>query len=259
MNGSFVTLDLETVPQSPYVDPTCYAIRGAGPRGLLIEREWLETASIFGDEHVNEQITLGNAPLEATHVVPALHATTCHIVQASFGWRAAVGDKGIELHRKVLQSDQWKADYPDVSGLELVAAAEQELVKAALELLAGACQKRNTIVTFNGKQFDVPLLRARAAIIGGCVNYPPTIPWRRLIYPYADDHHADLRLILSADDRRARGTLQWWAETFDIHAEEHGLEVFGWVREGEWRMLDAYGMCEAQTLVELYEAVRPIL
>lgn len=253
---TFLTLDIETVPQAKYVKPDSYLIRGAGPSGVQVEEEWLTERAMAEEAHIDDEILRGNAPLEATHVVPALHATTCHIVQVSFGWRGADG----ELCRKIVQADKYfrGLDEPFDPLTVDVAKAEPLLVADALALLRGACGKKSTIVTFNGKQFDIPLFRARMAILA--VNAPGVyVPWRRLLYPYDDNQSADLRLILSGDDRRARGTLQWWADSMGIHAEEHGREVYQWVRAGRWDLLEGYGMTEAQTLVEMYERVQPIL
>jgi hypothetical protein len=247
---SYLTLDIETVPQARFTDPDRFA-----SGDLDLDEDYLEEIH-HEPEPLRFEIENGVAVLAATKAAAALHATTCHIVQVSFGWRAPMGNQPAELHRKVIQSDHWQNDDVDETGLALAARAEPEVVLAALDLLAGACQKGTTIVSFNGKQFDIPVLRARAALLHAKV---PPVPWRRLLYPYADDRHADLRLILGADDRRARGTLQWWCDAFGIHAEEHGAEVFGWVRAGEWDKLRQYGCTEAQTLVELYEAVQGVL
>lgn len=221
---NFLTLDLETVPQARFLDPAAWP-DGPHPEG------W------------EDDVRAGRAEVWATSVAPSLHATTCHIVQVSFGWRTPEGS----LQRIVSQSDGFGPT---------VAEAEPLLLFDALRMLASACEKRTTIVSFNGKGFDIPLLRARAALLR---VKSPRIPWRRLLYPYDDNQHADLRLVLSADDRRARGTLQWWSEAFGVHAEEHGAEVGAWVRAGEWDKLRAYGEVEAKTLVELYEAMEPIL
>jgi Predicted 3'-5' exonuclease related to the exonuclease domain of PolB len=249
--GGFVTCDIETAPQERYVHPEFY--QKDRPDAIEMRQDWLEEHE--NDEEVETAITLGEAPLEATHVTPSLHATTCHIVQVSFGWRAPMGNQPLDLHRKIVQSNQFQG--LDRSPMQIAAECERQVLRVALDVLAGACAKGSVIVTFNGKGFDIPVLRARAAILG--IPMPGFIPWRRLLYPYADNQHADLRLILSGDDRRAWGTLQWWADSLGIHAEEHGAEVFGWVRAGEWGKLDRYGMVEAQTLVEMYERVRPIL
>lgn len=242
--SGFVTCDIETVPQERFLNPEA---------DFDIDEDWYEENK--AESNIEALLRDGGVPLEATHVIPALHATTCHIVQVSFGWRAPMGNQPAELHRKIIQSDQFQD--PGRSPLQAAAACEGRVIQGALEVLAGATAKGSPIVTFNGKQFDIPLIRARAAILG--VPMPGYVPWRRLLYPYADNQHADLRLILSGDDRRARGTLQWWADAFGIHAEEHGREVFEWVRAGRWDLLEGYGATEAQTLVEMYERVRPIL
>lgn len=242
---TFLTLDIETVPQALYVDPAAYA---AGE--FVLERDWYDK---HHSDELPDAILEGVAPLAATHVAPALHATTCHIVQVSFGWRAPMGNQAAELHRRVLQANQYSEPVVDV------AAAERALITEALDIMARACSKRTTIVTFNGKGFDLPILRARALLAGATIPTMPCIPWRRLLYPFDDNQHADLRLILGNDDRRARGTLQWWADCFGVHAEEHGSEVYAWVRAGEWDKLESYGITEAQTLVELYERVVPVI
>lgn len=246
---TFLTLDIETVPQARFVDPDCYWLRKDPHVGFEIEDDWTG----WYCEDMPGEIRAGRAELKATDCYPSLHATTCHIVQVSFGWR----EKG-NLGSDVFQSDdcmpggRWNIMNAACS----IVDAEKIILNRTFGLLASATKKGSVLVTFNGKGFDLPILRARAALLR---LEMPKLPWRRLLYPYSDEKHADLRLILGNDDRRARGTLQWWAEAFGIHAEEHGAEVWGWVQAGEWDKLRAYGQAEAQTLVELYEAVGPVL
>lgn len=265
-NGAFLTVDIETVPQARWVQPLdVQALRE------ILDEDFYNDHSTE-PEYLRHLVAEGQGVLKATGVAPSLHATTCHIVQVSFGWRSGPET----ICKKVLQSDHvpiLTAGEPTCSdvhrvvadrcencgmlfGLKLAERAEVGLLTEAMAIIQGACAKRTTIVTFNGKGFDLPVLRARDALLRIPRSDPP---WRRLLYPYADDQHADLRLILSNDDRRAYGTLQHWAESFGIHAEEHGAEVYGWVRDGKWADLFKYGETEATTLVELYERVRPIL
>ncbi len=250
---SFLTLDIETVPQARFLDPEHWCWRTGN--GIEPAKDWElegEPWEAWTDEATHDvggldlEVREARVPLKATGVSPSLHATTCHIVQVSFGWR-----RNGEIETSVLQSDA----YGDPSENRVV-AAEATLVADALGRIAAAMAKGTRLVSFNAKSFDIPVLRARAALLR--LNRAP-INWRRLLYPYSDDQHADLRLILGADDRRARGTLQWWADAFGIHAEEHGADVFSWVEDGEWEKLRAYGECEARTLVELFEAVGPVL
>jgi hypothetical protein len=243
---TFLTLDIETVPQARYVTPGAFNVLDTFMSGHspTILRE-LESA-----------IELGEAPVAETGVCPALHASTCHIVQVSFGWR----HEGAPVCR-VIQSDDYYAEWAAIQppdALPSPATVERALLTDALGVLAGATSKRTTVVSFNGKQFDVPMLRARAALLR---LQATALPWRRLLYPYSDDQHADLRLVIGSDNRYAKGTLQWWADAFGIHAEEHGADVFGWVNAAppEWEKLRAYGEVEARTLVELFEAVQGVL
>lgn len=236
-----LTVDCETVPQARYVDPATLS----GPSIY----KWLKAQVAAGLDTcaIEELVRGGEAVLDATDCAPALHATTCHVVQVSFGWRAPMGNQPTEMHRRLIQTDDYSSEPQD---------AESRLVADALQLIASAVAKGTRLVSFNGKSFDIPMLRARAAILG---LTPPRLPWRRLLYPYSDDQHADLRLVLGADSRYARGTLQAWADSFGIHAEEHGADVWPWVRAGEWAKLRAYGECEARTLVELFDAVEAYL
>jgi hypothetical protein len=229
----YITFDVETIPAPRFVDPDAYA-----EDPLRWDEAWVEAYSRdHGPAAISEAIAAGQAKVRATGCVPALHATTCQVVQASFGYR-----QDGEIKTKLCQFD----DYHD----------EAALLSDALHTIASAQAKGTRLVSFNGKGFDVPVLRARAAI---CRLPRSGINWRRLLYPYSDDHHADLRLILSADDRRAHGTLEWWATAFGVHAESHGGDVFGWVQAGEWEKLRQYGEVEARTLVELFEACEAIL
>lgn len=225
--ADFLTLDIETVPQARFVDPSAFA---------YLDEDYLREVGHDADV-LRFEIEEGQAKIAATGCAASLHATTCEVVQVSFGWRT-----GPEVKTRLCQRDGY--------------ASEADLLTDALGVIQGATDKRTTLVSFNGKQFDIPILRARAALLG-LARF--RIPWRRLLYPFADDQHADLRLVLGADDRRARGTLQWWSEAFGVHAEEHGGQVWRWARDGRWDLLRSYGEVEAKTLVELFEAVRAVL
>ena len=230
---TFLTLDIETVAQE--------RMRST-PRTWVADPDWCaEQFPKYTADEIAGLARAGSVPVAATGVVPSLHPTTASVVQVSFGWRA-----GHDIERKVVQRDDYPGD-----------GWEGALLHDAIGILAGAVGKRSVVVTFNGKAFDLPILRHRAALLGLCDL--PRIPWRRLLYPYSDEQHADLRLILGNDNRYAKGTLQWWAEAFGVHAEEHGADVQGWVGAGNWQALREYGQVEAQTLVELYECVQVVV
>ena len=179
-----------------------------------------------------------------TGAMPALHPITAHVSAVNFGWL-----KGTEIETDVMT-------LADVMPSGSFADAEPTLLNAALERIAGAVGKSTLLVTFNGKEFDLPMLRTRAALLRLRI---PALPWRKLLYPFDDRDHLDLRLLLSNSKRGAVGTLQTWATAFGIHAEERGEEVWSMVRAGKWSVVADYGHAEGRTLVELYRAVEGVL
>lgn len=263
----YLVVDIETVPGPRYVDPAQYEWHG-GP--LKVADSWsVDIPDVFSEaddapqvrswryaerDHLDKAAQAGEVVLAATGTVPSLHPTTCHVVQMSFGWRNGVREP---INQKIVQSDDYFGQFENHGTSAVMAGlCETALLLDAFHVLSGAVGKRSVVVSFNGKQFDLPMLRARAALL--CLDIP-RLPWRRLLYPYSEEQHCDLRLVLGNDDRRARGTLQWWAEAFGIHAEEHGGDVWGWVRNGEWGKLRQYGETEATTLVELFDRVKDVL
>jgi hypothetical protein len=243
--SGFITCDIETVPQARYLDPT----------NVEPSDKWLEepnNLAVAQDEALMKNaVESGSVALAATGCGPSLHPTTCHVVQVSFGRRQPTG----EIERRIMQWDEYADPVERPAG----PWAEERLLREAFDMLHRARSKDMTVVSFNGKEFDLPLLRARAAILKLDV---PRLNWsgtKGLLYPYSDDTHCDIRLLLNHGDRRGRGTLQMWAEAFGIHAEEHGADVWRWVQAGDWTSLRRYGEVEATTLVEFYERLRSVL
>lgn len=232
-----LTFDIETVAQSMYLDPA-HVLR------LDIDNDWLAKQTLptddpaFHEYLIDNEIRAGHAVLRGTGVAAALHATTCHIVQASFGKSEAEPATVMGSSVRVRQWD----DYRQEEGVE----RERPLVREICEQLALKARQGMTLVTFNGKQFDLVILRARMYLLGIA---DPGIPWKKWLCPFDDRDHADLRLLLSGGDRRARGTLQWWADAFGIPAQERGAEVQQMVDEGRWDDLRSYGVSEADTLI----------
>lgn len=244
----FLTVDIETVPQARFTQPINY--RRISPNGFLdLDEKWLKDESTpTSVEGISQAICEGEAALAGTGCAPGLHPTTCHVVQVSFGWRDDDGQVG----RRLTQWDDFVGD--GQSGADAI-ALEKFVLTEAFRWFKRAAKDDVRLVTFNGKSFDLPVLRARAAILGLQV---PKLPWRNWLYPWDDGAHADLRILLT-QERKARGTLQAWAEGFGIHAEEHGHEVWSWVCEENWKALRDYGFVEALTLIEIYERLAYVL
>lgn len=196
--------------------------------------------------------------LEATGVVPSLHPITCSIVAASFGVLAkspATGNVMPSIDALTLSMFGESEGY----GALLEEGAEQKLIQTCLDRIAYAVRKR-PLVTFDGKRFDLWILRTRAMLLGidpeGGPNMRGSIPWADLRYPYSSRDHCDLRLELGNSDRYAKGTLSVWCDAFGVKSEDSGSEVWEWVKAGEWGNLEAYSRQEAYTLLELYAKVK---
>jgi hypothetical protein len=85
-----------------------------------------------------------------------------------------------------------------------VEESEKEMLNFVGDLFAKGVGK---IVTFNGKNFDVPFLKIRSAILN--VFIPPIFNRK-----YDVDRHFDVREVLTNFGANQKGTLKEWAITF---------------------------------------------
>ncbi len=233
---AFLCLDIETIPNAKWLNPRVVepTVEWAKEHEAAMQKD----PGFFGD-----MVAKGEVPLLQTGVVPSLHPTTCQVVQVSFGTRNEDGT----LWTRIVQADDYMAEGV---GLE---ATEEAVLRDAFDIIGRSIVKGALLVTFNGKGFDLPVLRWRAALRKVAIS---RLRWSNLMYPYKHDEHCDLRLAFSDGDKRAKGTQQVWSDAFEIHAEEHGRDVWPWVRAGKWPELRRYGEVEQGTLVALYERVR---
>ena len=174
--------------------------------------------------------------LTASHgAPPGLHPLTSHVVSFACA---------IKENRNV-------ACWP-----EAVAAHEVTVLDEAFRILAWAKAKDARLVTFNGKGFDLPMLRLRAALLERPV---PALPWRNWLYPFDDRQHCDLRLVCGNGDRRAKGSQELWALGFGVPAISRGHEVLDMVRRGAFYEVAAYNQDDVETLVGLYGKLERVL
>lgn len=242
-----LTFDLETVPQLRYVDPV--------DDGVEWDEKWLEDVAANADGRqttVRAEIAAGNGIVKATGTVPGLHPTTMHIVAASFGGIDRVRGKTVEV--AMLRDFGTSDDYADL----IDERAEVALLQRCLDRVAWATTEAKPLVTFNGKTADCWWLLIRAMILGLEPRDATRnkVRWRDVFYPYSNDPHLDLRLLLGNSNRFAKGGLSWWSAAFGIEAEESGGEVWSMVRAGEWGRLEAYSIDEGHTLLDFYERVK---
>jgi hypothetical protein len=245
------TFDIETVPQRPYWAGEEYAVDWYWLRtereNFLAdggnEEQWEEESP----SRVLTACQKHEAPLASTGQIPACHPTTAHIVSISSGM---LGEQG-NIQVDTAQLDDFArgplAAIPDIE------AAEKEVLRRGWQLLSWARDRRLTLVSFNGKGFDLPMMRWRSTLLGVAV---PKLKWYELLYPFRNVEHVDIRLLLSDGDKRAKGTLAMWCEAFGLEAEESGHKVLEWAQAGDWGEIRRYGGVEMASLIELFTRVQ---
>lgn len=124
-----------------------------------------------------------------------------------------------------------------------------------------AAQRYDTVVTFNGRGFDVPFLYLRSALL----NVPITRKdW--LGYRYQTDPHCDLAeqftfYNVSGRDGAARKfNLDFYCKAFGIPSPKAmgvtGLDVNDLLAEGRYREIAEYCLRDVHATVELYRVWR---
>ena len=257
---SFLTLDCETVPQWKFTEPDVPVDYKWFKEMLETESEGSDPGFEFSDqaalELVARYLKSGEAKLKATGVQAALHASTAHIVSVSWGSGRIDSDPETVVR-------QWDDPNGPVEATD--EQFEADLIERTFRSIDAAIRCRRTIVGFNTKPFDLPMLRWRAALLGLEV---PKIKWdgppyqggpAGLLYPYDNITHCDLRNAWTNGNRYGRGTLADMSAAFGIENQEHGADVYEWFKAGEWGKIREYGHQEARNLIALYRACERIL
>ncbi len=267
-------LDIETIPHAQHREP--YA-----PDDYWLKQEHLRRqATVWASAQPvvrrlpDFELQPQEYAMALTGQLPSTHPATAHVVSVSMTLDLGSTRPNLELpgmtdEAQVIQVDQFLHPV-DVGGGETrppklgeihtdeMLDAERKLLVLVFEKLAFAVRHNCTIVTFNGKGFDLPMLRWRATMLKVGL---PRLSWYELLYPYRHKEHIDLRLLFSDGDRRARGTMAMWCTAFGIDAKTAGTgaDVLGWVEKGDWNQLLSYGLDEMDDLIQLFRAVEGAL
>lgn len=105
------------------------------------------------------------------------------------------------------------------------------------------------IVTFNGRGFDLPYLQVRSAVHA-----------LRPAVTFKDLRHLDLRRALEGDDRRRRGSLDYFCAIFGIASpktELDGSMIGEAFARGEIDAIARYCLEDCRATAALYERLRP--
>jgi len=152
-------------------------------------------------------------------------------------------------------AEDYEADAAEVGPVEFVPCADEiELLTAFWDV----AQHYETIVTFNGRGFDVPFLYLRSAQL----NVPITRKnW--LGYRYATDPHCDLAEQLTfygvsgREGAARRFNLDFYCKAFGIESPKShgvtGMDVNSLLAEGKYREIAEYCLRDVQATVLLYQ------
>jgi predicted PolB exonuclease-like 3'-5' exonuclease len=123
--------------------------------------------------------------------------------------------------------------------------------KEAIEMVADKLDT-HTLVTWNGRSFDVPLLCLRALALG--IPLPAWYGQRGARYRYSDAAHFDVKDFVSDYGAGRAGSLDQVCRLVGLPGKlgVDGASVAGMAAEGRWKEIHAYCLCDvAQTaLVE---------
>lgn len=109
-----------------------------------------------------------------------------------------------------------------------------------------------TFITFNGKSFDLPFLKVRAAIHGININFP------RNDTKYNLDSHFDIRSALTNFDNYGKGTLSQWAMRFGIElpVEHTGNAIQVCYNGGDLEAISNICKSDVETTHQLYNKIK---
>lgn len=130
----------------------------------------------------------------------------------------------------------------------LLGGNETMMIRGAFHLI----NKCTRLVTFNGKQFDLPFLIISATRI----NIPMPAHILRMLGKYENDRHTDIRNILTNHQQFGRGTLGQWASRFGINPPYgDGSQIAGWYLDNDWKQIGKHSISNVQATYEIYQRI----
>ncbi len=127
-------------------------------------------------------------------------------------------------------------------------ADERELLLSFWQWLSTA--RPSLFVSFNGRRFDVPYLNIRSAIHGIEPAFPIPLGWSA---------HFDVREALEGDDKRRRGSLDYFCAVFGVPSpkiEMDGSLVAQAYAEGRITDIERYCLADCRATLALYRRLK---
>lgn len=118
-----------------------------------------------------------------------------------------------------------------ISAIAMDESEERDIVELALRTMHNAGTGTESIVTFNGWSFDLPVTFLRAAMLDIEVPFH-TAPYLRR---YVNKPHTDTRMVISNWDVRAEGKLEDCCKAFgiDVPDETSGADIYRFFKNGD--------------------------
>ncbi|MBI3820335.1 MAG: ribonuclease H-like domain-containing protein [Planctomycetes bacterium] len=148
--------------------------------------------------------------------------------------------------------------YERIAGCKLFRGSEADIIREFWRIInpheRGA---RKRLVSFNGRQYDMPVLAIRSAMLGIKPSRSiDTKPWER-------DSHVDLMDVLTFNGGlRERYKLDYWCRRFDIESPKtklDGSQVQRAYREKRIEDIGEYCVRDTRATGELFKKIRPTL
>lgn len=138
----------------------------------------------------------------------------------------------------------------------LFAWQEDELLKFFWDNLRGYGRIRPKLVTFNGKNYDLPILIRRTQLQGMGNYIPNNID--DYLNLYKTDYHIDLYQTLRISERLTKYTpksLEFYAELFGCKSEKFGdgSQIYEWYKKDDWDSIRKHLQSDMDLLVELHQ------
>ena len=123
-------------------------------------------------------------------------------------------------------------------------------------MIIQAYQERTPLVTFNGSQFDLPVLFFRA--IQQDVPIDRTM-YQRLTTRYGNPFHYDLMQLLSGWDRQRWHSFDFYSRLFRLGDKEDfdGSKVYGAYQAKEYNKIAEYCRKEVDIMCRLFARLEP--
>ena len=147
---------------------------------------------------------------------------------------------------------KWE-DYDDIPGTKVFRGNEREILIEFWKLAA----EWGTVVTYNGRGYDGPVLMTRSAMLN-------VVPTRQLTgYRYSIKDHCDLMEILNFQGAaRESYSLDYWCRRFEVESPKgkmDGSMVAAKARAGQYDDIAEYCLRDTRATADLFQRLRNTL